>query len=281
MKGWIALDIDGTITQDKYSIPTEVISFLKDCHQNSWKIVFATGRAFVFAKPALEKIPFPYFLMPQNGSAVIQMPSQKILFKRYMSPDLLQDLEEIYEGSNSHYLIYSGVENGDRCYYQPERFSKADLLYLEEVQKREKEEWSTGPVHFDFPLIKCFGKLESMKKVEAKLLKKGHFEATLIRDPFHSSYYLVLVTQKNASKGSSLQEIISREGKGKIVIAAGDDVNDISLLQVADVRIAMPHAPEELRKIADFIAPPVAEMGIIQALKIVTDASHRFSDTSR
>lgn len=281
MKGWIALDVDGTITQDKYSIPTDVISFLNECHGNGWRIVFATGRAFIFAKPALEKIPFPYFLMPQNGSVVMRMPSQEIMFKRYMNPEVIRDLEEIYEGKNSHYLVYSGVENGDRCYYQPTRFSKADLVYLEGVQKREKEEWMTGSVDFDFPLIKCFGKLEAMKKVERKLLKKGHFEVTLIRDPFHSSYYLLLVTNKNASKGSSLQEIISQEGKGKIVIAAGDDVNDISLLQAADVRIAMPHAPEELRKIADFISPPVAEMGIIQALKIVIDASHRFSHSSR
>ncbi len=281
MKGWIALDIDGTITQDKYSIPKEVIDFLHCCYHSGWKIVFATGRAFIFAKQAIEKISFPFFIMPQNGSVAIQMPAQDILFKRYMSPAVITDFEEIFEGRNSHYLVYSGVENGDRCYFQPNRFSKTDRIYLEEIQKREKEEWVTGPIDFEIPLIKCFGKLETMKKVKKELLKKGLFEATLIRDPFHNSYYMLLITNKNTSKGSSLQEIISRVGRGKIVIAAGDDVNDIELLQVADIRIAMPHAPEELRKIADFIAPPLSEMGIIQALKIVIDARDRFSNTCR
>ncbi len=268
MKGWIALDIDGTITQDKYSIPIEVINFLHDCQKDGWKIAFATGRAFIFAQPALEKIPFPFFVMPQNGSVAIRMPTQEIVFKSYMSQNVLADLEEIFEGKHSHYLVYSGIENGDRCYYQPERFSKSDLLYIEEVQKREKEEWVSGLIHFDFPLIKCFGKLDAMKKVEKKLLSKGIFEVTLIRDPFHNSYYLLLVTNKNTTKGKCLLELLVREGRGKIVIAAGDDVNDIELLKAADVRIAMPHAPEELRKIADFIAPPINEMGIIQALKI-------------
>jgi hydroxymethylpyrimidine pyrophosphatase-like HAD family hydrolase len=58
-------------------------------------------------------------------------------------------------------------------------------------------------------------------------------------------------------------------GRGDLVVAGGDDENDLSLLQAADVKIAMPHAPEILRKIADFMAPPVEEQGIIHALKIV------------
>jgi Cof subfamily protein (haloacid dehalogenase superfamily) len=265
MKGWLALDIDGTITQDKYRIPIDVIEYLSDCVQSGWKIAFATGRAFVFARQALEKIPFSFILMPQNGSVAVRMPTQEILFKRYMSPSILGCLDEATGGKH---LIYSGIENGDRCYYLPENFSKNELHYMDELQTREKEEWVQGVINFDFPFVKCFGKLEAMKKVESKILKSEHFDVSLIRDPFHSSYYILLITNKNTSKGTSLQELFLREGRGKLVIAAGDDVNDLSLLQAADVRIAMPHAPEELRKIADFIAPSVEENGIIQALKI-------------
>lgn len=272
MKGWIALDIDGTITQDKYSIPEEVIKFIHDAVKSGWKIAFATGRAFVFAKPALEKINFPYIILPQNGSVALRMPGQEIVFKRYMKPSVLADLEEVYEGKHSHFLVYSGFENGDRCYYRSDRFSKQDLAYLEEVQKREKEEWidaSHSSIDFDIPLIKCFGKLDAMKKIGSKLLKKGYFEVSLIRDPFHTSYYILMVTDSKASKGASLREMFSYDGRGDLVVAAGDDENDISLLQTADVKIAMPHAPEVVRKIADFIAPAVSEMGIIYALKIV------------
>lgn len=267
MKGWIALDIDGTITQDKYSIPSEVINFLHDASKSGWKIAFATGRAFVFARPAVEKIPFPFFLLPQNGSVALKMPEKQIVFKRYMSSSLLSVLKENCEG----FLVYSGVENEDLCYYNFEKFSKQDLLYLEEIQKREKEKFvnlTEAIPDFDFPLVKCFGKLSAMKKIGSKLLKTGFFEVSLIRDPF-SSYYILLITDKHASKGLSLQELFSKEGRGEMVVAAGDDENDMSLLAAADVKIAMPHAPEIVRKIADFIAPPVSEMGIIHALKIV------------
>ena len=53
------------------------------------------------------------------------------------------------------------------------------------------------------------------------------------------------------------------------MIAAGDDENDISLLEAADVKIAMSHAPEKLQEIAQFIAPPTRDLGIITALQMV------------
>lgn len=272
MKGWIALDIDGTITENKYSIPEAVIDFLGTLSQTGWKIALATGRAFVFASPVIEKIPFPFVLLPQNGSIALHMPSREILFKSYLSPEAIPTLESIYEDMGTDFLIYSGFENRDRCYYRPSKLSAEDLNYVKELEKRERETWI--PVErFDIdhpvPLVKCMGRLDVMKKVASRLRATGLFQISLIRDPFVSGYHILLVTDIAASKGLSLKKILSLQGRGSLVVAAGDDENDISLLQEADVKIAMPHAPESLRKIADFIAPPVSELGIIQALKIV------------
>ncbi len=271
MKGWIALDIDGTITNDKYNIPTQVIKFLRDTHGQGWKIAFATGRAFSFAKLALKKIDFPFVIFPQNGSIALEMPSEEILFRRYMNGSVVEDLETVYSGEKSDFLIYSGYEKGDFCYFRPKRFSEEDLLYLNDVQKREQKSWEAVdefPQKMEIPLIKCFGRLDFMRKIGRKLLRKGNFQLALIRDPFHSSNHILLVTEARASKGEALNEMISRQGRGELVIAAGDDENDISLLSIADVKIAMPQAPESVRAMADFIAPPVDELGIIQALKI-------------
>ena len=272
MKGWIALDIDGTITQDKYSAPRPVVDFLREAHQNGWKIAFATGRAFCFAAPVLECFDFPCVALAQNGSIALNMPTREIIFKRYMKIAVIFDLEEAYKGMETDFIVYAGYENSDQCYFRPDRFSSEDLAYLELVQQREKKLWTQVDrfdLDFDIPLIKCFGRLDVMKKIGGRLIKKKHFQVSLIRDPFHASYYILLVTDKKASKGSALREICSLFGRGDLVVAAGDDENDLSLLQAADVKIAMPHAPEIIRKIADFTAPPVSEQGIIYALKIV------------
>jgi Cof subfamily protein (haloacid dehalogenase superfamily) len=281
MKGWIALDIDGTITQDKYSVPSPVISFLKGAVQDGWNIALATGRAYCFASRALEKFDFPYVILPQNGSVAVSMPSQEILLHRYMKKSVIDELDLVYDGVASDFLVYSGYENRDLCYFRPNRFGVEDRMYLEQIQEREKEPWIAKDlfdIDFDIPLIKCFGKFDLMKKIGSRLLKTGRFQVSLIRDPFHPLYYILLVTDIKVSKGSSLRKLFTSLGRGDLVIAAGDDENDLSLLQIADIKIAMPHAPEVVRSAADFIAPPVSELGIIQALKIVmknVDANRR------
>ena len=81
-KGWIALDIDGTITLDKYSVPKPVVQYLRHLHEEGWNIAMATGRPFAFGSIALSEFDFPYIFLAQNGSIAIEMPSKKILFKK-------------------------------------------------------------------------------------------------------------------------------------------------------------------------------------------------------
>ena len=269
-KGWIALDIDGTITLDKYSVPDEVTAYLRSLEADGWRIAMATGRPYAFASRALSKFDFPYYFLAQNGSAVLEMPGMKLLFKRYLTESAIAVVENAYEGIDSDFLVYSGYETGDFCYFRPHRMSEEDLHYVEDLKKRQKEGWKSVE-RFEiesFPLIKCFGPLPRMKKVAERLRASGRFQVTMIRDPFEENFMIILVTEKNASKGLSLEELFRKKGRGGLVIAAGDDENDISLLKAADVKIAMSHAPETLQGVADYIAPPTKEHGIIKALNL-------------
>jgi len=49
--------------------------------------------------------------------------------------------------------------------------------------------------------------------------------------------------------------------------AAGDSYNDLPLLQACGLAIAMGDAPEELKAIADYIAPSAEEDGLAVAIE--------------
>ena len=51
------------------------------------------------------------------------------------------------------------------------------------------------------------------------------------------------------------------------IIAAGDSFNDLPLLAACGAGIAMGDAPEELKAIADYVAPRVDEDGLAVALE--------------
>ncbi|MBX7065691.1 MAG: Cof-type HAD-IIB family hydrolase [Parachlamydiales bacterium] len=269
-KGWIALDIDGTITLDKYSVPKEVTAYLRSLVQGGWNLVMATGRPFAFAAMALSDFDFPYIFLAQNGSAALEMPQKKLLFKSYIPSDSIRIAESAYDGIDSDFLIYAGYERGDFCYWRPERFSKEELEYLTDLQTRQKESWQevTQFPKESFPLFKCFGSEPRMHRIASALRGSGKFEVAKIRDPFVEGLFLLLVTDVHASKGKSLIRVLEMKGRQGPVIAAGDDENDMSLLAAADTRIAMAHAPAILQEAADLIAPPTREHGIIKALQL-------------
>lgn len=270
--GWIALDIDGTVTTDKYKIPPEVVAFLREQVKAGWKIAMATGRPVTFASIALATFDFPYLFLPQNGTAVLQMPEKKCLFKRYFSKSALRKAEIAMEGFSGDFIVYSGYENNDIVYWRPGRFDSEQTRYLHALWHRQRE--SNVPVKsFEeapqdaFPLLKCFGMKYEMQRLQKKL-QEQQFNVALLQDPFEENYSILLVTDSLASKGQSFEQAVELLGERGAIIAAGDDENDLSLLQIADVAIAMHHAPPALQQIASFIAPPTSELGILHALKL-------------
>ena len=47
------------------------------------------------------------------------------------------------------------------------------------------------------------------------------------------------------------------------VVAVGDQENDLEMLRAAGLGVAMPHAPEPVRRAADRVAPDAAEGGLL------------------
>lgn len=279
VKGWITLDIDGTVTDSLYEVPKPVDAYLHSLVDRGWKIAFITGRTYSFASRPLKTLSFPYVLGLQNGADILYMPAKTKLFKTYLSSDILPAVEEACKGLKEDYLIYAGYDKGDFCYYRPDRFSSAFLAYLEVLKELATDPW-IGVKTFDleelkeFPLIKCFGTEQEMQKVSESLSKYPGIKTAVIRDPVKKDVFLNLITSQEATKGRAVWHIC-RQGEKLPVIAAGDDRNDIPMLEAADVKIAMENAPQEMLSLADIIAPSASKHGLIQALKQATEKYDR------
>ena len=271
-KGWIALDIDGTVTDKLHTVPDDVREYLKGLALEGWRIMFITGRIFSLAYSALQTLDFFHYLALQNGADILELPSKRLVSRSYLSRDLLTSIEEAYFGMKEDFIIYAGYDEGDFCYYRPKKFSQNMLNYLQILQSLSWTPWKPVSsfdqiIQSQFPLVKCFGKKEAMQEIYSRLVKLPTLHATMIRDNVGPDLYLILVTALEATKGHAIDRIVALEdGKGPI-IAAGDDFNDIAMLKKADVRIVMETAPEEVRNEAHIIAPPAAHSGIIEGLK--------------
>jgi Cof subfamily protein (haloacid dehalogenase superfamily) len=272
MKGIIALDIDGTVTASTHAVDQEVIEALSQLAKEGWNFIFLTGRPFDWGFRTLEPLPFPYALAVQNGAVLLEIPAKKILSRKYLTKAILPKLEVISQKHKTDCVIYSGIENGDQCYYRPTYLPSSILSYMLERTAHLGEKWvsiadfSDLPISF-FSSIKFFAKADQAFLISQSIETDLALHAPPNRDPFNPNYFVIQATHAEATKGQVLREFIHLTHLSGPIIAAGDDHNDRSMLQVADIKVVMANAPSELLDIADIIAPPANQQGIIYGLK--------------
>lgn len=271
-KGLIALDIDGTITIEHHSISPEIVSFFHSLNKEGWQFLFATGRTFQWGYEVLTHLPFHYHFAVQNGAIILEMPSRKILMKKYLDKSIFPVMEEICHEEESDFVIYSGFEFQDRCFYRPNHFDETMLYYLKKRVETLKENWEPLQSFDELPLtqfssVKCFGTYESAQRIADKMEKRLSLHCPIIRDPFTGRYYIAQGTHPQVNKGQAVTDLKNLLQIKGPVIAAGDDNNDIPMLEAANVKIAMETAPATMQTMADIIAPTAANNGIISGIK--------------
>jgi len=271
-KGILALDIDGTLTAETYHIPVAVQSSLQEWHQQGWAIIFMTGRPFQWSAKTLQALPFSYTLAVQNGAFLINMPSQQVISSQLLDLSILPALDLICQQARTGFAIYAGYEAGDWCYYLPHLFSADLLKYIERRNQKLGEKWQSLNTWDDLPVThfastKCFAKEAEALALSQQIVQSLQLHAPPNRDPFDKNYFVIQATRSTATKGHVLQEFKQLMQINHPVIAAGDDYNDQSMLQVADIRIVMANAPEEILKMATIVAPPATAEGLVQGLK--------------
>lgn len=272
MNGIIALDIDGTVTAEAHSIPEEVVSYLQKLEKENWTFLFLTGRTFQWAYSSLESLDMPYYLAVQNGAILLKMPEREIVKSCYLKISLIPQMSEICRALNTDFIIYSGFENQDICYYRPNKFSMEHLNYLKARTAALKENWKEVET-FDQLGIEAIASLKFIEKEPAiqriieEVEKKLQLHIPLNRDPFDEQYFVAQATHPEATKGNALKAFSKMFEYNGPIIAAGDDYNDVSMLEQADIKIVMGNAPGPLLLMADIIAPPVDKMGIINGLQ--------------
>lgn len=269
MRGVLALDIDGTLTNQAHELPTNVMRELIRLANEGWTLFFVTGRTFKWAFPLFKDFGVPYYLALQNGALLLKMPERQIIAKHYLNAEILEKVS----GYSPDYAIFSGFELDDKVYYRKDRFSKEELEYLDYRKHLLRELWIdmtdfSGLPFSSFASLKWIGGQAKLEKIIRDVEEKCYLHVPLNRDPVRPGYFVAQGTHPHATKGQVLKDWreLSSKFSGPI-IAAGDDSNDLPMLLEADVKIVMEGSEEELLQVATFVAPPVHREGIIQGLK--------------
>lgn len=260
----LVLDVDGTLLNNAREISNRTLAALLKVQQMGVRIVLASGRPTYGLMPlakTLELGNYGGFILSYNGCQIIKAQNGEILFERRINPEMLPYLEKKARKNNFAIFTYhDDIIITDT----PENEYIISEAVLNNQKIIKEDEFSTA---VDFPPCKCM--LVSNDE-EALIVLEDHWRRQLngTLDVFRSEPYFLEVVPCGIDKANTLGALMEKLNiKRKEVIAIGDGVCDVTMLQLAGMGIAMGHSQDSVKVCADYVTASNEEDGVAQAVE--------------
>ena len=260
----LVLDVDGTLLNDEREISKRTLAALLKVQQMGVRIVLASGRPTYGLMPlakTLELGNYGGFVLSYNGCQIIKAQNGEILFERRINPEMLPYLEK--KARKNGFAIFTYHDDTLITDSPDNEYIKNEAL-LNNLKIIREDEFSTA---IDFAPCKCM--LVSDKE-KALIGLEQHWEKRLAGtlDTFRSEPYFLEVVPCGVNKANTLGALLEHLGVTREeVIAVGDGVCDVTMLQLAGMGVAMGHSQDSVKVCADYVTASNEEDGVALAVE--------------
>lgn len=271
----LVLDVDGTLLNEAKEISKRTLAALLKVQQMGVRIVLASGRPTYGLLPlakSLELGNYGGYLVSYNGCQIISAQNGEILFERRINPELVPYLEKKARKNNFALLTY---HDDTLVTDSPENRHVQREAALNHLQIIREDEFSTG---IDFAPCKCVLVSDDEEAlIDLEAYWKKRLDGTM--DVFRSERYFLEVVPYGIDKANTLGALLDMlKVKRDEVMAIGDGVCDVTMIQLAGMGVAMGHSPESVKACADYVTVSNEDDGVAQAVEKAILAEVRVSD---
>ena len=261
----IFLDIDGTLTDSQKNIMPETLEALKRVQNQGVKLAIASGRPSKGVVPyadILELDKHDGFIMPFNGAKIVNYQTKETVYENTLTMDVFHKAYALAKEYGVELITYKGdcilSETDDNKYMLIEAtINKMDVIKVDCITDE-----------LDNPPVKCLllGDGDYLGSIESEIRDKIGGKANV----FRSEPFFLEVVPQGIDKAAAIDSLIAKLGiKQSETMAFGDGYNDISMIKYAGMGVAMSNGCEEIRNVADRIAPDNNSNGIAVVLNEV------------
>lgn len=271
----LVLDVDGTLLNEAKEISKRTLATLRKVQQMGVCIMLASGRPTYGLLPLakmLELGNYGGFILSYNGGQIISAKNGEVLFEKRINPEMLSYLER--KAHKNGFSIFTYDENRIVTNNIEDPHVQQEAI-LNGMELDFQENFSIA-VDFSPCKIMLVSDNES-----ALIGLEEHWKRRLngVMDVFRSEKYFLEVVGCSVDKANSLAVLMEKLGiKTEEVIAIGDGVCDVTMLQLAGLGIAMGNAPDSVKRCADAVTLSNDEEGVALAIENALLADIRVSE---
>ena len=265
----LALDIDGTILDSHGHVPDANRDAIARAIAAGVEVALATGRRYDFARPIFEKLPAPLTLILSNG-AIIKTREGRTLMRSLLPRQVAREvLVRVREHRESAAVVFDRPREGqvvfeviDWEHPRHHRFFASNRPFLSEVAPLE-DCLTEDPIQVMF----SGGCVEMRRLFDDLHWAGGDFSVTLTEYE-HRDFSMVDVVRAGCSKGTALRAWVEARGLHAVdVMAIGDNLNDLQMLEFAGTPVVMGNGLEELKSRGWAVTAHNDDAGVAEAIE--------------
>lgn len=239
----IFLDVDGTIVPNySQDVPSVRVSdAIAKARRKGIHVGLVTGRPLNYLHNILDHLQLEGPSVITNGSQIIDSVTKKTIWQQTLSQKDLKECLQIVDRFAKRVIVND--DGHDKYTSEYNTFEKPLMIYVESLPADEAESLISALTHI--PTISA-GKVLGMKDHQLDV-GVSHVAAT---------------KQHGILEAAELLGISTEE-----IVGIGDGYNDFPLMMAAGFKVAMGNAIEDLKAIADYVAPTVDEDGVAHVIE--------------
>ncbi|MBG6057207.1 Cof subfamily protein (haloacid dehalogenase superfamily) [Cryobacterium sp. MP_M5] len=272
------LDVDGTLIDSGEVIAPSTIEAVRTARENGHLVYLCTGRASVEIYPAIRDIGFDGAISAGGGFAEV---GDELVISRTMPKHAVARMVGFYEESGYDFYLQAF----DELYPSPGvrgRFA----TYLDDDRERRGQTRTVSESvadHDEHPALRAFADVRplSFTGIAKSVFLAGDLMAfDRVSEALGGDFHVITgtiphmgrgsgeVTLGGVNKGSTVLQLLDRLGiDAASAIGVGDSTNDVEMLQVCGVGIAMGNATDEVKAHADEVTTSVLHDGVWNAFR--------------
>ncbi|MFA9463231.1 MAG: Cof-type HAD-IIB family hydrolase [Velocimicrobium sp.] len=269
----IGLDLDGTVLNDKKEISERSKRVIRAAIKRGVVVLPATGRPLEGIPSEFLEIEGIRYVLSANGAVIYDLVEEKKLYEDCMDYELvLPILHQLKKTESMVDVFIDGVG-----YVERENFLH-NIKYTTNDAAREYLIKTRNPVDNLIEFVTYKKKNIEKITINFRVLKDGTLhgkeEVLHILEAYHNFAIVsgvptnLEITKKTATKGNGLLVLGQLLGIEKnSIMAVGDSGNDIEMLQVVGLGVAMENSTQDVIEVADFVTKSNEEDGVACAIE--------------
>ncbi|HUB26211.1 MAG TPA: Cof-type HAD-IIB family hydrolase [Tepidisphaeraceae bacterium] len=256
----LAIDLDGTLLDDRKLIGKQTVAALRELPRRGVQVVIASARPprsvrHIYAELKLQTLQINY-----NGALIWDEPGRRQVHHQPMRGELVRQI--IQHARKMHPEVLVTCELLDRCYTD-----RADSSHTTETGKLFAPDVVAPLESFlnvSMTKVLLLGEREPLKAIETSLGMAFDNDVTIVR----TDDDLIQIMDKRVDKSAALKIVARHYGVSpRQIMAIGDAPNDLGMLSMAGIAVAMDNAHPAVKKLAHWTAPSNNDHGVHAALK--------------